>query len=133
MQTQFIVAIISGLLTISNLVMAEECDSGTRSGDSIYVMDCIAEHYKATDQELTALYNQALQSLSDEGRKKLEDAQKAWLKYRDASLSFITEVNRKTGSTGNVIIEDYRLTLTQKRIAELKYVLKGAHAGPAQW
>lgn len=131
MQTQFIVAVISGLLTISNSAIAEECSN--RSGDSIYVMDCIAERYKATDQELTALYNQALQSLSDEGRKKLEDAQKAWLKYRDASLSFITEVNRKTGSTGNVIIEDYRLTLTQKRIAELKYVLKGAHAGPAQW
>ncbi|MBL8259960.1 MAG: DUF1311 domain-containing protein [Candidatus Competibacteraceae bacterium] len=71
--------------------------------------------------------------LSDDGRKKLEDAQKAWIKYREASLQFITEVNRKTGSTGNVIIEDYRLALTRKRIAELKYVLKGAEAGPAAW
>ena len=131
MQTRFIVAMVSGLFLISNSAIAQECNH--RSGDSAYIMDCIAERYKTTDQELTALYNEAMQSLSDDGRKKLEDAQKSWLKYRDASLKFITEVNRKTGSTGNVIIEDYRLTLTRKRIEELKYVLKGAEAGPAEW
>ena len=131
MQTQFIVAIFSGLFVISNSVMAEEC--GSRSGDSVYVMDCIAERYRAADQELNELYSEALKSLSDEGKKKLEDAQKAWLRYRDVSLAFITEVNRKTGSTGNVIIEDYRVTLTRKRVAELKYALKGREAGPAEW
>lgn len=131
MQTQFIVAIFSGLLVISNSVMAEEC--GSRSGDSVYVMDCIAERYRAADQELNEIYSEALKSLSDEGKKKLEDAQKAWFRYRDASLAFITEVNRKTGSTGNVIIEDYRVTLTRKRVAELKYALKGREAGPAEW
>ena len=131
MQTQFIVAIFSGLLVISNSVMAEEC--GSRSGDSVYVMDCIAERYRAADQELNEIYSEALKSLSDEGKKKLEDAQKAWFRYRDASLAFITEVNRKTGSTGNVIIEDYRVTLTRKRVAELKYAVKGREAGPAEW
>ena len=131
MQTQFIVAIFSGLLVISNSVMAEEC--GSRSGDSVYVMDCIAERYRSADQELNEIYSDALKSLADEGKKKLEDAQKAWLRYRDTSLAFITEVNRKTGSTGNVIIEDYRVTLTRKRVAELKYALKGREAGPAEW
>mgnify|MGYP000962614877 FL=1 len=131
MLTQFIVAIFSGLLVISNSVMAEEC--GSRSGDSVYVMDCIAERYRAADQELNEIYSEALKSLSDEGKKKLEDAQKAWFRYRDVSLAFITEVNRKTGSTGNVIIEDYRVTLTRKRVAELKYALKGREAGPAEW
>ena len=131
MQTQFIVAIFSGLFVISNSVMAEEC--GSRSGDSVYVMDCIAERYRAADQELNEIYSEALKSLSDEGKKKLEDAQKAWFRYRDVSLAFITEVNRKTGSTGNVIIEDYRVTLTRKRVAELRYVLKGPEAGPAEW
>jgi len=89
--------------------------------------------YKAADQELNELYGEAMRSLSDEGKKKLEDAQNAWLRYRAASLAFITEVNRKTGSTGNVIIEDYRVTLTRKRVAELKYALKGSDAGPAEW
>jgi len=96
-------------------------------------MDCVAERYKAADKELNEIYSEAMKSLSDEGKKKLEEAQKAWLKYRDASLTFITEVNRKTGSTGNFIIEDYRATLMRKRVAELKYVLNGPDAGPAEW
>lgn len=96
-------------------------------------MDCVAERYKAADKALNALYSETMKSLSDDGKKKLEEAQKAWLKYRNTSLSFITEVHRKTGSTGNVIIEDYRLTLTKKRIAELNFVLKGPDAGPAEW
>lgn len=131
MQTQFIVAIFSGLFVISNSVIAEEC--GSRSGDSVYVMDCVAERYKAADRELNEIYSEAMKSLSDEGKKKFEEAQKAWLKYRDASLALITEVNRKTGSTGNFIIEDYRATLVRKRVAELKYVLNGPNADPAAW
>lgn len=48
-------------------------------------------------------------------------------------MAFITEVNRKTGSTGNFIIEDYRSALVEKRTAELKYILSGSDAGPANW
>ena len=65
--------------------------------------------------------------------KKLKENQEAWLKYRDTSLAFITEVNRNTGSTGNFIIEDYRVTLVKKRASELKYILSGPDAGPAEW
>ncbi|MBK8508451.1 MAG: DUF1311 domain-containing protein [Candidatus Competibacteraceae bacterium] len=131
MQTQLIVSLFLSLFAISTSVIAEEC--GSRSGDSVYVMDCIAERYQAADKELNELYHEAMKSLTDEGKKKLENAQQAWLKYRDVSLAFITEINRKTGSTGNVIIEDYRVTLVKKRIAELQYVLKGPAASPAEW
>jgi uncharacterized protein YecT (DUF1311 family) len=131
MRKQFIATLVSGLFAISTSVLAEEC--GNRSGDSVYIMDCIAERYKATESELNELYRQAMQSLSDEGKKKLADAQSAWLQYRNASLALITEINRKTGSTGNVIIEDYRVTLTKKRIAELRYVLKGPGANTMEW
>ncbi len=131
MQKQLVVTLVSGLFVISTSVIAEEC--GNRSEDSVYVMDCIAERYKAADSELNELYREAMKSLSDPGKKKLADAQSAWLKYRDASLALITEVNRKTGSTGNVIIEDYRLTLMRKRVAELSYVLKGPEANTAEW
>ncbi|MFZ1829105.1 MAG: lysozyme inhibitor LprI family protein [Candidatus Competibacteraceae bacterium] len=71
MQTQFIVAIFSGLFVISNSVMAEEC--GSRSGDSVYVMDCIAERYRAADKELNEIYSQALKSLSDEVKWTLKN------------------------------------------------------------
>ena len=64
MQTQFIVALFSGLFVISNSVIAEEC--GRRSGDSVFVMDCVAERYKAADKELNEIYSEAMKSLSDE-------------------------------------------------------------------
>lgn len=131
MQKQLIVTLISGLFVLSTSAIAEECSN--RSDNSVYIMDCIADRYKSVESELNELYREAMQSLSDPGKKKLADAQSAWLKYRDASLAFITEVNRKTGSTGNVIIEDYRVTLTKKRIAELRYVLKGPDASTAEW
>lgn len=131
MQNQSMAAILMALLAISNAVSAEECDS--RLENSGFIMDCISERYKAAEQELNALYGKAMESLSSDGRIKLEAAQKAWLKYRDASLAFITEVNRKTGSTGNFIIEEYRVTLVKKRISELKFVLSGPGAGSAEW
>lgn len=131
MQIKLMIAILTGLFAISNSVIAEECNS--RSEDSVFIMDCLAARYKAADKELNAIYDEAMKSLSSDGRQKLEIAQKAWLKYRDASMAFITEVNRKTGSTGNFIIEDYRSALVEKRAAELKYILSGPDAGPATW
>lgn len=131
MQIKFMAAILIGLFAVSNSVIAGECNS--RSEDSVFIMDCLSARYKEADRKLNATYNEAMKSLSSDGKKKLEEAQKAWLKYRDASMAFITEVNRKTGSTGNFIIEDYRATLVEKRTAELKYILSGPDAGPAHW
>jgi uncharacterized protein YecT (DUF1311 family) len=131
MSIKFVAALLTGLFVISNSVIAEECSN--RSGDSNFIMDCLSARYKAADQELNAIYSEALKSLSSDGQKKLRESQEAWLKYRDASLPFITEVNRKTGSTGNFIIEDYRVTLVKKRASELKYILSGPDASPAEW
>ena len=131
MHTQFMAALFTGLLVISNSVIAEECSS--RTGDSTFIMDCLSTRYKAVDQELNTIYSEAMKSLSSDGKRKLRESQEAWLKYRDTSLAFITEVNRNTGSTGNFIIEDYRLTLVKKRVSELKYVMSGPTAGPAEW
>ena len=131
MPIKFMAAILMGLFAISNSVIAKECNS--RSEDSVFIMDCLASRYKEADKELNAVYDEAMKSLSSDGREKLEAAQKAWLKYRDASMAFITEVNRITGSTGNFIIEDYRSALVEKRTAELKYILSGPDAGPANW
>ena len=131
MQTKFMVALFTGLSIVSNSVSAEECSS--RSEDSVFIMDCLAARYKAADQELNTIYSEAMNSLSSDGKKKLKESQEAWLKYRDASLAFITEVNRNTGSTGNFIIEGYRATLVKKRVSELKYILSGPNAGPVEW
>lgn len=131
MHIKLMAALLIGLFAISNSVIAEECSS--RTEDATFIMDCLSARYKAADQELNAIYSEAMKALSSDGKKKLRESQEAWLKYRDASLALITEVNRKTGSTGNFIIEDYRVALTKKRFSELKYILSGPDAGPAEW
>ena len=131
MKIKLMAALFAGLFVISSPVIAGECSS--RPEDSMFIMDCLSARYKAADQELNEIYSQAMKSLSNDGKKKLRESQEAWLRYRDASLAFITEVNRNTGSTGNFIIEDCRVTLVKKRVAELKYILSGPDAGPAEW
>jgi uncharacterized protein YecT (DUF1311 family) len=130
MPIQWMAALFTGLFVLSNSVIAEECSH--RSENSVSIMDCLSARYQAADQELNMIYSEALNALSNDGQKKLKDSQEAWLRYRDASLALITEVNRKTGSTGNFIIEEYRVTLVKKRASELKYILSGPDAGPAE-
>ncbi len=131
MPIKFMAALFTGLFFISNSVIAEECSSQTEN--SVSIMDCLSARYKTADQELNAIYSEAMKSLSSDGNKKLKESQETWLKYRDASVALITEINRKTGSTGNFIIEDYKVTLVKKRASELKYILSGPDAGPAEW
>ncbi|MBK8536096.1 MAG: DUF1311 domain-containing protein, partial [Candidatus Competibacteraceae bacterium] len=99
MPIKFMAALFTGLFVISHSVIAEECSR--RSEDSVFIMDCLSARYKAADQELNVIYSEAMKALSSDGKKKLKESQEAWLNYRDASLPLITEVNRKTGSTGN--------------------------------
>ncbi len=131
MQIKFMAAVFTGLFVISNSVIAEECSS--RPEDSMFIMECLSARYKAADQELNKIYSEAMKSLPSDAKKKLIESQEAWLKYRNASLAFVTEVNRTTGSTGNFIIEESRVTLVKKRVSELKYMLSGPDAGPAEW
>ena len=133
MHIKLMAALFTGLFAISNSVIAEECSSTRSSEDSMFIMECLSARYKAADQELNTIYNEAMKSLSIDAKKKLQASQEAWLNYRNASLAFVTEVNRNTGSTGNFIIEDCRVTLVKKRVAELKYMLSGPDAGPAEW
>ena len=132
MHIKFMAALLTVLFVISNSVIAEECSSRS-SENSMFIMDCLSARYKAADQELNTIYNEAIKSLSSDAKKKLIESQEAWLKYRDTSLALVTEVNKNTGSTGNFIIEDCRVTLVKKRVSELKYILSGPDAGPAEW
>ncbi len=80
MPIKFMAAILMGLFAISNSVIAKECNS--RSEDSIFIMDCLAARYKEADKELNAVYDEAMKSLSSDGRQKLESNGSAWSRHR---------------------------------------------------
>jgi uncharacterized protein YecT (DUF1311 family) len=65
------------------------------------------------DRELNAVYKESLSSDDPEHRKKAHEAQRAWLRYRDAFARLVVAL-QPTAATRNV-----RALLTEDRIVEL--------------
>jgi uncharacterized protein YecT (DUF1311 family) len=56
---------------------------------------CADAAFKAADAQLNAAYAAVRQRLSDDGQKRLRDAERAWMAYRDAECMF-----RSSGDDG---------------------------------
>lgn len=95
--------------------------------------ECLAARYKAADQALNRVYNAALKDLSAAERAKLVEAQRAWLRYRDAGLALMIELNKDTRSYGSLLVGDYKATVTEKRVKELKYIFASPADPPVTW
>jgi len=59
--------------------------------------ECAAREYKKNDAAMNALYQQLLTKLNQRQRSLLEDAQNAWITYRDKQCAFQT-----SGAAGSV-------------------------------
>jgi len=127
---KLIAIVFLAVLTVSGPVMAGDC---ANAENTLAIVDCHVARYAAADKELNAVYSEAMKSLSDAEKKKLKEAQKAWLKYRDAGIAFMLETNKDSGSYGNVLITDYKAKLVEKRVLELKYILSGPEGSPVAW
>jgi uncharacterized protein YecT (DUF1311 family) len=73
--------------------------------------------FAETDRELNAVYKAEVASADDEYRKKARDAQRAWVRYRDAFARLVSGL--RTGSSVEVE-QAVRSAITEDRITELK-------------
>lgn len=82
--------------------------------------DCAGRDYRAADADLNAVYRQALSALDDDGHETaFQQAQRAWLKYRDAVCEY--EGYRYRGGTIYSVIYTRCLTrMTVDRTAALR-------------
>lgn len=110
------------MLCVATNAIAEDCG---KAGDTYSIIACQEQRYANADKELNDIYRQAMNTLPNNEKQKLQQAQKSWLKYRDASIEFVIEKNRDTRSYGRIVIGDYKATLVEKRVKELKHILKG--------
>ncbi|POZ52607.1 lysozyme inhibitor LprI family protein [Methylovulum psychrotolerans] len=117
-------------LTLTAPALAQDCANAQSTVD---IMECQEARYQAADKALNAVYSKAMKTLSDTEKKKLKEAQRAWLKYRDASLDFIIEINKDGGSYANIVIGDYKAKIVEKRVLELKYLLSSPDDSPVEW
>ncbi|MFA6095064.1 MAG: lysozyme inhibitor LprI family protein [Candidatus Paceibacterota bacterium] len=71
-------------------------------GVTVNMSDCINEESKTQDARLNKAYKQILAELTPQRKKILQEAQRAWLKYRELNCNFYAEPNGGTRDIVNV-------------------------------
>jgi uncharacterized protein YecT (DUF1311 family) len=87
---------------------------------------CAGKDFRKSDEEMNRLYQALLKK--HESKKvfveKLREAQRAWLRYRDAHLnSWYPDVNKHYGTVQPICSGFILVRLTEERIRELKDML----------
>ena len=85
--------------------------------------DCWGREYKAADATLNQVYRQLVALTDDEERSQLKEAQRAWLKYRDANCDFVAD-QYKGGTMRPMIYAICLGDMTRNRTAELRTQIK---------
>jgi uncharacterized protein YecT (DUF1311 family) len=83
------------------------------------VMERTDKELRAADKKLNQVYQQLIKQLDAAGRKDLQAAELAWIKFRDSEVRF--SGNRYRGGSIQPTIElSKALELTKQRTAELE-------------
>lgn len=88
------------------------------AGETAGMLDCIDDETKAQDAKLNAAYKAAISGLDQSRTKQLQEAQRAWIKFRDANCQFYADPNG--GTNAAVAANDCLLSQTASRANELK-------------
>jgi uncharacterized protein YecT (DUF1311 family) len=103
-------------------ITADDC---SKKDNTLQVLECHNLRYSQADKKLKAIYGAAMKEFTDEQKTKLKDSQRAWLKYRDGNFNLVTEMSKDSGSFGGVMISAFKANVVERRVAELKEVLRG--------
>ena len=86
------------------------------------MVECIVSEYKTQDARLNNAYKLLQQKLSADRKKQLLEAQRLWIKYRDANCSFYYDPDG--GSMARLSANDCMMISTAKRAKELENLAK---------
>ncbi|MEY3807090.1 MAG: hypothetical protein RI893_66 [Pseudomonadota bacterium] len=82
------------------------------------MVDCIGQETKSQDVRLNKAYKEVMASVSSERKKQLQDAQRLWLKYREANCDFYYDP--EGGTIARVNANNCFLSTTEARAKELE-------------
>jgi uncharacterized protein YecT (DUF1311 family) len=83
---------------------------------------CADQDYKAADKKLNETYRALLAAVTKPGQSKLQNAERAWVAYRDAQCDFDT-MDHRDGSIYPMIHASCLSTLTQAQTEHLNQQL----------
>ncbi len=82
------------------------------------MVECIGAETQRQDARLNKVYKALAANLSPERKKQLQEAQRAWIKFRDANCGFYYDPDG--GSMARVSANDCVMTMTSNRAKELE-------------
>lgn len=91
---------------------------GKSSATTMDMIECITAETERQDARLNKAYKAVMAELSPERKKQLLEAQRAWIKFRDANCSFYNDPDG--GTLARVNANDCILTSTSARVHELE-------------
>jgi len=112
----YAIALLTGAVAFSSY--AGELCPDARS--QLEINSCIAKNLEESDKDMNAAYDHILtQAKSDKARQRLKNAQRAWIKFRDASCLFETGPREDSGTAWPSMYAGCLSKLTEKRTADL--------------
>lgn len=89
-------------------------------GITVNILDCNAAEHEIQDARLNNNYKLAMQALSPDLKTKLRDAQRLWIKYRDADCGLVGQLTG--GTLDSVNGTTCYLEMTKKRADDLQWL-----------
>lgn len=87
-------------------------------GVTVEMLNCIGTETNLQDTRLNKAYKEVMAQLSPSRKKQLQDAQRAWVKYRDANCNFYADPDG--GTMASVSSNDCFMSATASRAKELE-------------
>jgi uncharacterized protein YecT (DUF1311 family) len=131
-RTELFMGRLSRVFTISVLLVAahlatptlaqgqSDCTDATTTAS---MQTCALARYQTAQQELADVISQLHKKLDSIGRRRLDDAQVAWTRFRDANADYLADVARG-GTLAPVLREIALADMTEARSKELKKTLR---------
>ena len=113
--------LVTGLLLFPALAQSQsDCDTATTTAN---MRICAVSRYKIAQQDLDEAIEQLEKKLDSIGHQRLNDAQVAWVRFRDANADFIADSGRG-GTLAPVLRESALADMTEARSKELKKAMR---------
>jgi uncharacterized protein YecT (DUF1311 family) len=98
-----------------------DCD---RASTTVEINYCLGKSYEAADRDLNSLWKRLWREMDEQEKKKYLEAQRAWLKYRDATCEAETFLSIDGTGYGG-FLSGCLDRVTRARIEELKLQFQG--------
>ena len=113
----------AGLLAAKDMTKEYLACVGKAEGMADKTLDCVSAEFDRQDSRLNDAYKKLISKLSKERAKSLVEAQRAWIKFRDANCGFYHDPDG--GSAAHIAGNECMLNATVDRANELENLLSG--------